>query len=412
MSDDNKTIPSQEDLIDAIQKIKISFPEYGIKKVTSQVTEEQPSWSVSEKRVKKLMQTQGLTNTLQPTKSGMADDPSIPVSFIDPKLDLKSVSTNVVSKMIDPVTGKGLFAARDIKANETVFEESPFMYFPPWEGFNLAREGSACGMCAKPFMRLSLLGVRCPHCDMTYCSRTCKTLAWETFHRLECTRMNPAMKDFQNFCEGENWSAPMAVSRMYAHMILAHQRGELDTVLMHYDAFATVNQAERQAKETEWIFMESPTRELWAKARGLLKKAYQQPPKKCKIEKPLPEALEKKLFDDEDTFLEYLGKFNINNQSGGMYLVQSHMNHSCIPNVAIEYGNTKAQYRIVVRALRDIKKGDQLCETYVNPRWNKETRVNYLDKTYMFQCKCERCENDIPLTDQLRKEMRLRPEND
>ena len=157
--------------------------------------------------------------------------------------------------MIDPVTGKGLFAARDIKANETVFEESPFMYFPPWEGFNLAREGSACGMCAKPFMRLSRLAVRCPHCDMTYCSRTCKSLAWETFHRLECTRMNPAMKDFQNFCEAENWSAPMAVSRMYAHMILAHQRGELDTVLMHYDAFATVNQAERQAKETEWIFM-------------------------------------------------------------------------------------------------------------------------------------------------------------
>ena len=95
-----------------------------------------------------------------------------------------------------------------------------------------------------------------------------------------------------------------------------------------------------------------------------------------------------------------------------MYLVQSHMNHSCIPNVAIEYGNTKAQYRIVVRALRDIKKGDQLCETYVNPRWNKETRVNYLDKTYMFKCKCERCEKDIPLTDQLRKEMRLRAEND
>ena len=96
MSDDNKTIPSQEELVDAIQKVKISFPEYGIKKVTSQVTEDQPSWSVSEKRVKKLMQTQGLTNTAQPAKSGMADDPSIPVSFIDPKLDLKSVSTNVV----------------------------------------------------------------------------------------------------------------------------------------------------------------------------------------------------------------------------------------------------------------------------------------------------------------------------
>ena len=93
---DEKTIPSQEELIDAIQHVKISNPEYGIKKVTQQVAEDKPSWSVSEKRVKKLMQTQGLTNTTQPVKSGVKDDPSIPVSFIDPKLDLKSVSTNVV----------------------------------------------------------------------------------------------------------------------------------------------------------------------------------------------------------------------------------------------------------------------------------------------------------------------------
>lgn len=157
--------------------------------------------------------------------------------------------------MIDRVTGKGLFAARDIAKNETIFEETPLVYFPPWEGFSLARDGNACGMCAKPFVRVSRLAARCPHCDILYCSKTCKSTAWETFHQLECTRLNPAMADFMNFCENEKWSAPMAVSRMYAHMILAHQRGELQTILTHYEAFATVNQAERQAKETEWIFM-------------------------------------------------------------------------------------------------------------------------------------------------------------
>lgn len=126
----------------------------------------------------------------------------------------------------------------------------------------------------------------------------------------------------------------------------------------------------------------------------------------------MPEAFAKQLFEDEDTFLNYLGKFNINNQNGGMYLVQSHMNHNCWPNVAIEYPNRMSQYKLAVRALRDIKAGDQLCETYVNPRWDKETRSNYLDKSYMFKCQCERCEKDLPLTDQLRKEMRLRAEND
>ncbi|KAI9312580.1 hypothetical protein BX666DRAFT_1865785 [Dichotomocladium elegans] len=408
---DEKIVPSEKELVDAIQRIKISNPEFGIKKVTSQVTQDQPTWSVSEKRVKKFLQAQGLIqHSVQ--KSGVEDDPSIPVSFIDPKLDLKSVSTNVVAKMIDKVVGKGLFAARDIAANEIIFQETPFMYFPPWEGFNMARVGDACGLCAKPFVRQSSLAVRCSHCDMRYCTRQCKSIAWESFHQLECTRLNPAMIDFMNLCENENWIAPMAVSRMYAHLILAHQHGKLETVLSHYDAFATVNQAERQAKETEWIFMEHVTRELWEKTYKLLKKAYYPPPKKCKISNPLPEPLAKKLFEDMETFLDYLGKFNINNQNGGMYLVQSHMNHSCLPNVAIEYPNKMSQYKLSVRALRPIKAGDQLCETYVNPRWDKETRINYLDKSYMFKCNCERCEKDIPLTDELRREMRLRSEND
>lgn len=96
MAEDDKIIPSQDELLEAIQKIKISNPEYGIKKVTQQLGQDQTNWTVSEKRVKKLLQANGLTNTQQPVKSGVADDPSIPVSFIDPKLDLQSVSTNVV----------------------------------------------------------------------------------------------------------------------------------------------------------------------------------------------------------------------------------------------------------------------------------------------------------------------------
>lgn len=193
-------------------------------------------------------------------------------------------------------------------------------------------------------------------------------------------------------------------------MILAHQRGELDQVLGHLDAFATVSQEERQAKETEWIFMEAPTRELWTKARDLLRAAYKTPSKRCKITTPLPEALQQKLFDDEETFLNYLGKFNINNQNGGMYLVHSHINHNCHPNVSIDYPQRNSQYKLTVRAIRDIRKGEQLYETYVNPRWNKDTRQTYLDKSYLFTCQCDRCVNDTPLTDELKRGLRLRDE--
>ncbi|CAO3610913.1 unnamed protein product [Cunninghamella echinulata] len=360
------------------------------------------------------MQTNQLTQQSKDNiiKSGLEDNPSIPVSFIDPQLDIQSVTPKVTAKMIDNVTGKGLFAAVDIAKDDIIFTETPLTYFPPWEGYNLARSGNACGLCCKPFLRRGMIqGIRCQHCDISYCSKTCKQQAIDTFHPLECPGLNPKVLPFINNCMNEDWQAPMAVFRIYAHLMLSHQRGELDKVLMHYNAFATVNQAERQAKETEWIFMEHPTRELWAKTRALLKDALYQPPKKCKINQPLPDKLLNDLFNDEDTFLNYLGKFNINNQNGGMYLIHSHINHDCYPNVSIDYSTTnQSQYKLMVRAVRDIKKGEQLFESYVNPRWNKETRQNYLSKSYLFDCKCNRCETDGPLTDELRQGLRLRDE--
>lgn len=414
-----KTVPSEEELVSAIQAIKLDAPDAGVKTVTNQILKKEPLWQVSEKRVKKFMQANGLTQTSEtsssssnkvkaPVKSGLADDPSVPVSYIDPKLDFKSVSDAVIARMVDPVTGKGLFAARDIKKDEILFTESPFVYFPPWEGFSNARSGRACGNCCKPIMYPNRLTQHCGNCNMYYCSKECRTHAWDNYHQLECANLNPAVSKFINFCEMEKWQAPMAVLRIYALMILSHQRGELDQVLGHLDAFATVSQEERQAKETEWIFMEQPTRDLWTKARDLLRDAYKVPPKKCKITKPLPEELLKQLFDEEETFLNYLGKFNINNQNGGMYLVHSHINHNCYPNVSIDYPQRTSQYVLTVRAIRDIKKGEQLFETYVNPRWNKETRQTYLDKSYLFKCGCERCLTDGPLTDELRLGLRLR----
>ncbi|KAI8969725.1 hypothetical protein BDB01DRAFT_840088 [Pilobolus umbonatus] len=387
-----KIIPDIDTLTTALDAIKLELPNAGTKTLFTQIQTRYPDWQVSDKRIKKIMQSK--TKVM---KSGVPDDPSVPVSFIDPQLDFKSVSDKVVARMIDPVTGKGLFAACDIKKDETIFTETPFVYFPPWEIYSFILSGNVCGLCCKPIMYPNRLTQHCGHCGIYYCSKQCRVHAWDTFHPIECYQLNPEMRDFMQFCQSENWQAPAAVARIYSYLSIAHQKGELDQVVGHLDAFATVSQEERQAKETEWIFMEQPTRELWSKARQLLKKAIKNPPPSLNL-------------FDEETFLHYLGKFNINNQNGGLYLVHSHINHNCYPNVSIDYPQPKSQYRLAVRAIRDIKKGEQLFETYVNPRWNKETRVTYLDKSYLFKCQCERCETDGPLTDELRKGLRLREE--
>jgi hypothetical protein len=96
-----KQIPEEDALCQSIQQLKIDNPEWGVKSIYNQILKSHQDWQVSEKRVKKIMQTQGLTQSnggaqLSIVKSGVEDDPSVPVSFIDPKLDFQSFSPNVV----------------------------------------------------------------------------------------------------------------------------------------------------------------------------------------------------------------------------------------------------------------------------------------------------------------------------
>jgi hypothetical protein len=91
----SEIVPSEEELLNVITAVKKADPELGIKKVLAAVNAQQPTWTVSEKRVKKLMQTLGLVRSTHLVKSGVEDDPSVPVSFIDPKLDLKATSTAI-----------------------------------------------------------------------------------------------------------------------------------------------------------------------------------------------------------------------------------------------------------------------------------------------------------------------------
>lgn len=159
--------------------------------------------------------------------------------------------------MIDRITGKGLFATRDIKKDEIIFEETPLAFFAGWSRHEDAISGLACALCTKPFNmgRVgSSLIVRCPHCDIPYCTRACRQTAYDTFHRLECTNLNPKMHDFLNLCRERDWSSAVGVERCWAHLLLANEREELEAVKAQYEAFATVSQAERQAKETAWIF--------------------------------------------------------------------------------------------------------------------------------------------------------------
>ena len=83
-----------------------------------------------------------------------------------------------------------------------------------------------------------------------------------------------------------------------------------------------------------------------------------------------------------------------------MYLVHSHLNHSCAPNVAITHPPSRAGVRqatkIVAVARETIKAGDELFITYQEPNLSLARRRMLLWREYMFgPCQCRRCMQEL-----------------
>lgn len=77
---------------------------------------------------------------------------------------------------------------------------------------------------------------------------------------------------------------------------------------------------------------------------------------------------------------------------GGLYVLHSHINHSCYPNVSVRHFDQRtALSRITLVAKRNIAPGEELFITYVNPELPLETRRRSLLEWGFGKCTCERC---------------------
>lgn len=77
---------------------------------------------------------------------------------------------------------------------------------------------------------------------------------------------------------------------------------------------------------------------------------------------------------------------------GGLYTLHSHLNHSCRPNVSVRHLDQRnALARITVLAKTDVKAGQELLVTYVNPELSLNARRQALEAWGFGECRCERC---------------------
>ena len=86
------------------------------------------------------------------------------------------------------------------------------------------------------------------------------------------------------------------------------------------------------------------------------------------------------------------GIYKTNTFTHGVFLKMSRFNHSCHPNGEM---TCHMNYTQEVRALRNIKQGEEVTICYINDEsslWSREERQAELKNVYNFDCNCEGCD--------------------
>ncbi|KAJ3523550.1 hypothetical protein NM688_g8710 [Phlebia brevispora] len=230
------TVPTEDELTSTLVTLRAENPTLGTAKLHALLLSTRPDWTVSEKRTKKILHSEGLvlgsssaqSKAKSPTKD-VADDAAslLPVSKLVEGLDIAKWTNKVEVKYFGRSKGKGLVAKELIAEGETVWKEDPFVLAPEWEIYDLQVSSAACAHCSTPLMDSSLI-VSCPAsapCTARFCSRLCLSRS-ATTHPLLCPAQNPASAPLLAFARKTEWMALHALSRCTARILLQEQNDE------------------------------------------------------------------------------------------------------------------------------------------------------------------------------------------
>ncbi|KAI0354211.1 SET domain-containing protein [Trametes cingulata] len=390
--------PTEEELKNALLELRAENPVLGIAKIHALLLSKRPEWTVSEKRTRKILQNAGLVlNT-----NGNAPAQLYPTSKVIEGLDVSKWTQKVEVKYFGKTKGKGLVAKERIAEGETIWKEDPFVLAPEWNLYDLQMSSHACGYCSTPLTTSPLIvpcsaSTSATPCPVRFCSRLCLSRSGRT-HPLLCASRNPAAAPLLHFARRNEWMALHALSQLTARVLLTYNQDE-KAFEEDWEVVRSLAQLgmEERAKGG-WLNAE-PDRAMWKKAHKLYVQAFQEPTTEAEkkrlaklLKKPLRQDVVDALFD-YDAFLRGLGRMSLNLEAhGGLYVLHSHLNHSCAPNVSVRHLDQRtALSRITVLARREIAPGEELFITYVNPELPLEQRRRQLMEWGFGKCVCERC---------------------
>jgi hypothetical protein len=132
------TSPPDEELKAAIVALKAENPALGFAKLHALLLTNNPTWTVSEKRAKKVVQ--GLKAEEAVAKELEDSQPYVdettgkmyPLSRIMKDLDVSKYSKRIKVEYFGKMKGKGLVATGPIEDTEVIWREDPWIIAPEW----------------------------------------------------------------------------------------------------------------------------------------------------------------------------------------------------------------------------------------------------------------------------------------
>jgi hypothetical protein len=129
MAATSSVAPSDEELSPVVTKLRTENPSTGVPKLLQQLKSEHSDWAVSEKRLRKLLQTLNLPSTAVDSTGGDVDGETglVADTGLDPSINVGGIAPKVKARMFGGEKGKGLVARDKILQGEVIWSEEPWI---------------------------------------------------------------------------------------------------------------------------------------------------------------------------------------------------------------------------------------------------------------------------------------------
>ncbi|XP_048213469.1 histone-lysine N-methyltransferase SMYD3 [Perognathus longimembris pacificus] len=262
-----------------------------------------------------------------------------------------------VEKFVTAGRGNGLRALVALRPGELLFRSDPLAYT-----VCKGSRGVVCDRCLAGKEKL----MRCSQCRVAkYCSAKCQKKAWP-HHKGECKCLKS--------CKPRYPPDSVRLLGRVVFKLMEETPSESEKLYSFYDLESNINKLTEDKKEG--------IRQLVLTFQHFMREEIQDASQ-------LPPS-----FDIFEAFAKVIcNSFTICNAEMqevgvGLYPSMSLLNHSCDPNCSIVFNGP----HLLLRAVRDIKAGEELTICYLDVLMTSEERREQLRDQYYFECDCIRCQ--------------------